>query len=1451
MENFDSLKRIILGGRVNEAEFLLPASRLDSADINAVADTYLENGALSLRNYRLAESEQDQSVTIVGTGADGLFAGMDVEAMFRLRGTEPTLRITATAAPDWNFGNSFPLLKGSLAAGIRFASPPTFTLASYDLSNTIEQNSLHFQGRTSTRSVLEGLSLFLGDGGPTISGTIVLVKGAPKMTLSTPPLAEVDLGLPHPVGLVLDVCSVPVMTGAEDELLPDTDVFLRLRTDIPFTAQGKEYSIPLAAVIYDPTTRIVFSIDLESFTEFVAAGAAELARLVNGVAFADQLPAVGGLQLAEIITLKNLFFYFDPSSSTKLTAVALSIESRKSWQILHFFSPSGQPVTISLESLSLVVSLPMDTRKPAFSVAGILKADGGGILLSLNTPELTVAGDLLPGTEISLRKAVTLFTGLQLNELPEITVADFSFYLQPGTGEFGINGTLASNWEIPVGNLTTFALTSVNVALNRSAGAGISGSVGGSATLGGAVFNASYSFPGNNFVLGGKIPSVRIGSLIGDLCNNSIALPQELDFSLKDSEFAVTKSGSDYVFHLQTELPEVGTLFFQIQRTLATGWGAAVGVDLSVVRRIGDLPGFGFLNALDLTFTRMALVLSSVDLPAGYTFPELPTYKGTAPAGTGRVQIPNGIGSPKQGINFYAQFAFGDRAATRDESLLKLYEFFSLERVLLDVAVQVSYKGGSLSALMLAGVAVDGTTYGIGGGNVQYNMGLAAYLAIQFGSDGNAAIFLRGLLKLSEPATTTGRKLTFAVELGLQPNGFYVAGSMTGTWTNPFGIQGISVSDAGIMVGVNWQGVPSVGFAGTLTVTGFQGSLACILNSQNPANSVLAGGLSNLSLGDVVHTFVGLLGEPDPAAKEVISLLKNIAVEGINSFTLPATLADAFDAQDLKTIAAAFAQHANITLIPTPESTMFVPDVVGERWFVTDKTNGITHYQITREGETLVARQQAQLYFSPSNARIGLLDFPEGYRIYGRLDIFGFKQQTDVSISISRGIGAEVRMSKINLFGGLLRVERAPGDTRSDGRGSTSPDGPYLSIATYPRPPYNTPHVYISGSLSFLGLVHQVMDIEVSEKGIHVLVERTLLGTHFNFSFDFKASPLYLAGNGTAGLRLNPKIDLSGFGLGTYNIADVDFLANLSFSASGQKLNAHASGNFYFSIPQFNVKLGPYSLDVDLVTVDQPLAKLQHLLETAVQGIGNLAQDLANRLLSDAKNFAELVKSGIVTIAGSLDSVLKQIFNVSLADLYATTQCFAGTRLAPRMMRPLSPTPAYNTPIPGQEFPGSAAPQDDPLARLRELRDDLGDSPTGQWVLNIYNTLSEPLVHLYDFRPADPNDPTFDQVLTAYDGYQVYNDLLKLLKTAGTAQPFNVTGEFLSKGMSLVSGIIDLAEFYSQTGDPQREREGKLIIKGISGLLNQVSLLQQFQGLNYQQIKEKVRTMDPPPSPFI
>jgi hypothetical protein len=331
---------------------------------------------------------------------------------------------------------------------------------------------------------------------------------------------------------------------------------------------------------------------------------------------------------------------------------------------------------------------------------------------------------------------------------------------------------------------------------------------------------------------------------------------------------------------------------------------------------------------------------------------------------------------------------------------------------------------------------------------------------------------------------------------------------------------------------------------------------------------------------------------------------------------------------------------------------------------------------------------------------------------------------------------------------------------------------------------------------------------------------------------------LALSGGGTAKLDVNPRIDLRQYGLGTYTVAKVTFDATCRFSVSGQSLNASAAGDLEFDVPGFDAHLGPYHLACDLMQAENALANLAGLFEAAAHDVAKIASDLFAELKKDATKFTALVNSGVIALDDSLDHVLQKVFNVNLADVTATSTCFATTAMAPRLRATALAAPA----------PAAAA---DPLDLLRQMRTDLGGSPMGRWLLNIYNTISEPMVHLYDYQPADPNTATLKQALDADQAESVYDALLQLLKAAGSGQPVTVSQDTVSNGEAIVTDVWDLAHAYAAAG-PDQQREGTLIQLGINALLNQLPAIADMAkaGLTYTQIKEKIAQMPAPANPF-
>lgn len=1368
------------------------------------------------------------------------------------------LRLIATDVPDsWRLPHSFGALpqywattpdefglvmKDSFLGELRILKP-SFVLATCADEDGIIQPGLNLLGRfVLDTSFADGIATDIlrwlkGVAPLPLVGTIRLLAGQPPL---------IDLRATLDDTVQFDIGSLHL-----------TEPFIWMHTVMPPETPTPESRMELAAKLMigtpNPMAMIISTELLANFGEFVFRGFCEdeSFSLANGLTDIAALLGLSADRLALPSELQALSTLYVREVQAGLSTVEKRPEFISATLALPVTPPWDTPIpkltiTKVQTGWSLFFGAPQEIQGYVAGSFRLGKTKPVDINVSAAFPDFQIIGRLDPdsATPISITDAIGHF--LDIPDLPEIDIADLYLSARPTTRELSISGMLTDDWSFALGKLPRFAIREVYFALNHSA-IGFSGSVGGQATLGSAAFHAVYAFPGTNFVLDGKIPSISLQEVLDLLCDESIAIPDGLNFTLLESDIAITKAGQDYKFFLMTTVKECGTLLFEIQRSGIKGWGAAVGVDLTLVQKLSELPGFTFLDQLDLTFERMILVLSSVDLPAGYIFPDMSTYKATTPAASGQVMIPSGIGAPKQGINFYARFAFGDRTATHNGALLKFYDYFSLQKVTLDVGIQIALQNSSMSALLMAGAGVSGATDAIS--CQRHNLDITAYLAAEI-TQSSAAFFLRGQLLLPVP---NDQQLRFTMELAIFPNGFYVAGNMNGSWSAPFGLENLTVSDLALAVGASWEGIPLVGVAGALAYTRFAGSIAVLVNTVDPQNSLLAGSLSDVTLADIIDIFIGAIGDETKEIEPIREVLAEIGLKGINRFTIPACYtanldAQKWDDQAAAEIAQAFASAEQaIQLSSGAQDLLRVVGKTGEIWYLTDKRNKMKHYELKKVDDHIEVASEAQLYFAPANTRIGSADFTRGFYIAGQLDFCGFEGQIQVEIdTVGKGIAGDGTMTPIKVFGGLLKITSATDENI----------GPHFSVATFAQPdkpePFQSPHISASGKIDFLGISGKEVDISLSKEGFHIVLGKKQLGLNGEIACDLKLEPLSFSGGGEVGVDVNTEIDLSCFELGSYKLGSYKLVeANcplaLTFGVSGEDLNTTASGKFYFDVPAFNQKLGPYDVNLNLVNVDQPFDKLEDLAVEEIKKTAKIVDDLGKLLLKDAQKFTQLAEEGFLALTDTLDNVLQKAFKITLADIKATTSCFAGERLAPHMQ-----TRAATTPTMLSLAAASPSSTDDDLARLRQLRQDLDQSAMGKWILNIYNKLSEPLVHLYDYQPSTADVPSFKEVLDAYDGDMVYHHLLGMLQTLGSAKPISLTPDFVNKALSIVAATIDLADAYAKTGDLRQQQEGMIIIHGIEALLSQASIALGFanQGLTYEQIKREVAKRSPPPDPF-
>ena len=125
---------------------------------------------------------------------------------------------------------------------------------------------------------------------------------------------------------------------------------------------------------------------------------------------------------------------------------------------------------------------------------------------------------------------------------------------------------------------------------------------------------------------------------------------------------------------------------------------------------------------------------------------------------------------------------------------------------------------------------------------------------------------------------SNGELLEFVSSLSLDPVSLELAGTMLGEWKNPFGINGITMSNCALQGGISLQtGMPvSLGFAGDIDFFGFKSKAAVLLNLVKMNESLVHVQIPRLSMYELLG-IVERMGVP--ISKDVFSAVKFKDVE--------------------------------------------------------------------------------------------------------------------------------------------------------------------------------------------------------------------------------------------------------------------------------------------------------------------------------------------------------------------------------------------------------------------------------------------------------------------------------------------------------------------------------------------------------------------------------------------
>jgi hypothetical protein len=801
----------------------------------------------------------------------------------------------------------------------------------------------------------------------------------------------------------------------------------------------------------------------------------------------------------------------------------------------------------------------------------------------------------------------------------DLTINIFRVGILPGR-EYSMAVAMAQEptpWIIPIGP-ENLIVHDVALGFSYPQGGPISGSVSGSIALGDfAKLSIVYDTPGD-IIMRAMLPEVSLMQLVGTLTDKSVALPDNFDIRFTNSSVLIQKQAQNYIFQLATEVENVGSLAFQVQR-VGNQWGFAAGFNMAAGKP-SDLSGLGALGQFISFFAlnRFLLVVSSFDAPS-FTFPDLAAFNNPTIKAK-NIALPAHTQGIIAGLNIFAEWTFDN---SQQQQLLK--KFLGIDSASLAITLQVG-KNPRLNSKLFASTSVK-----VGG----------LQLTAQFGGlidNGQLGLFLTGQLIVP----IQGNPYKFSVTLLFVANGAFLSGTMTGVTAIDFGV--FKLSNLALEVGINWEGIPSLGIAGTIDVETFQSSIALFFNSANPSQSLVAGSLSDLTLKDILETFAGKFEK-----SEIVDVLDLIGVEGTRQFDIPGDVADNLDNLNIANVSVAFANSTAKVQIPSSsEQVLLVVNQKGSIWYLTDRVTMI-HYQLYKRGNKIEVSREAQLYVAPQTTSIGDIQFKEGFFVSGALQMLLLRTETEIEIRRNKGIAIDTSMDKI-----VIGTEKLFSLKALEGDG-----GPRLSVATFTQPDHEIeelkpPHFYINGQLEMLGISREVF-VTLSENGFEFSLGGSLvLAVHGEIHGHFKGLTDMAAG-GSLDVEVGT-IDLGPLGKIPINTG---VNGKLDIVVDHDSISVTFDANFKLASKTHNI--AKFDIDVkyqqltDLASI--LWEKVKEILSDIFKNVEEWAKAVGNKLIEGVTDPSGVLEREFGLSPEAADEIVKR-FGL-LATVCATTTALA------------------------------------------------------------------------------------------------------------------------------------------------------------------------------------------------
>jgi hypothetical protein len=705
-----------------------------------------------------------------------------------------------------------------------------------------------------------------------------------------------------------------------------------------------------------------------------------------------------------------------------------------------------------------------------------------------------------------------------------------------------------------------------------------------------------------------ELAEVQLSHLLG--ASSKLRMVPGFEVPMPTTWVLIKRAGGALSCIAASQIANIGELCFVASHD--TAWSVAVGLRLDVTE-IAGLPGLhgSPLAAFDrfVGLSDIMMVIASDDV-SGFDFPELGSFQ--APAlGRGKLVLPKqASGKLVSGLNIYAGLS-----TSKGGGFQSIAKFLRLD---LNGSIGVTL------AVSLPNPETNTKLFLIVQEEIKRGVTLDGELGFVMAS-GEVGVFLTGEVNTA----IQGQPAKFDVTALVVEAGVLFSGSMVNTAPIHFDIAKVRLhlANVGLVIGIDDDGIPSLGFAATIDVDRFNAAIAVFLDSTDPLKSMFAAAVSELTLLDVVEVLANQTNLPAPLR----DVFDAFGLKPLSAFVLPLAIAHALDHRDLKTIAAAFAQH-QVTIPSSSDQVLLDVNTPGQLWYLTDMKT-MNHYILKRANNAVAVSLEPQLYAAPQATSIGALSFPQGYKIIGQLDLLLLHAAIDIEIEGLAGISADVYVDPI-----IIHSKDFLAITGAGGTG-----GPFVSLATYSRPQekdpkFRAPHFAMSGDLRILGADVANVYMNFSKAGVAFDIEGYVtpiikLDLHGNFQ-----SVQNLALGGSIQIGVNNRINLGPLG------------SVLIRADAHGSLNVGVRNGVAFAKFQAGLEFESWKLETPLIELDIDGRALLHLAERLLAEIEHL---LVDGLLRDVRRFLDWVKRGVLEGLRSVEqiaAVLKNSFRLAAAD---------------------------------------------------------------------------------------------------------------------------------------------------------------------------------------------------------